>query len=257
MSKHLQGVMTKHFWRVGAATGIALVAVLVVCAPAQATVVKLSVPKMSRMATTVVVGRVASATPRHVSGHGWGSIVTDTTLRIDTVLKGTAPATLTLHLPGGRIGSVREVVEDVPTLAPGDSYILFLDGQGRIVGWSEGALPVVGGAVPALGGAPLRAAEGIIHRAAHPSLTGPLRTSAGEATLARPALASPLAPLPASVTADSTVALLSSGFEAGMSGWTLAGSPTWGRTTYRKQAGSYSAYCAQSTTAAPALTQTP
>lgn len=48
-----------------------------------------------------------------------------------------------------------------------------------------------------------------------------------------------------------TMPLLSSDFETDMSVWTLVGSPSWDRTSYRRQAGSYSAYCAQSMIAAP------
>ena len=45
--------------------------------------------------------------------------------------------------------------------------------------------------------------------------------------------------------------LLSQGFENGLSGWLVSGSPTWGITTHRAAAGLNSAYCAQSTIPAP------
>ena len=51
------------------------------------------------------------------------------------------------------------------------------------------------------------------------------------------------------VTAATTP--FSDGFEAGLGQWTLIGSPTWGTTTYRAGAGSWSAYCAGSSVAPP------
>jgi hypothetical protein len=150
--------MSKHLRNAALAAVLVLLGLQAAGGSAQATLVKLSVSGLSRTAHTIVVARVQDSAPRHVAGRGRGTIVTDTRLRVEDVLKGAAPATLTLHLPGGSLGGVREVVEDVLVLTPGARYILFLDAQRRIVGWSEGTLPVVGGAVPALGGLPLRAA---------------------------------------------------------------------------------------------------
>ncbi len=59
--------------------------------------------------------------------------------------KGTAPADLSLVLPGGRLGELEVVVEDVPTLVPGQPTVLLLADTPVgwvVVGGEAGAIPV-------------------------------------------------------------------------------------------------------------------
>ena len=59
----------------------------------------------------------------------------------------------------------------------------------------------------------------------------------------------PIVPEPSSLGAAGDI--FYDGFEPPVSSWGVAGDPTWGGTTYRKAAGSESAYCAGSAIAAP------
>ena len=269
------------------------------CGAADASLLKLSVGQMGRLSRTIVVGRVASSSSHWVAPapgeSGRGSIVTITRLRLIGAVKGSPGRVVTVVTPGGRVGAVRQVVDGAPVFTKGRRYVVFLDARGRVVAAREGVLDVVGGAVPALGGAPLRAAERRIARAAGVALPALTHGAVG----ASPAGASPGAAVGTSsgavhgassgrlptvrgapatlrtvrhpITAENApwsagsplprlgapVNLLTDGFEGGFA-WTAATfnssgpTTTWGRSSARASAGSYSAYCVGSSVAAPA-----
>lgn len=234
---------------------------------AQAAIVKLSVGQMGRLAHTIVVGRVVSSSCRWVTPapgeSGRGSIATVTRLRLVDAIKGKPEPVVTVTTPGGTVGSITQVVDDVPVFRPGQRCILFLDSRGRVIAAREGKLDVIDGAVPALGGALLRAAERRIARAAGvsvPLLRGgkggvgsPSPASAATAPVGLGASPADIAPVPGltSDRSNASVTVLSDGFEGTMANWSLVGTPAWGITTYRAASGSHSAYCVQGGTAAP------
>jgi len=243
-----------------AALAAAIVALSLTTGVAQALLVKLSPQQLTRKADRVLVADVWSVRARHVKpadGRGWGTIETVVRLRVVDRLKGSPPAWLKLRVPGGTADALVSTVEDAPAFYPGERVLLFLDEHG-VVGWREGALEIVDGEVAAWD-VSLRAAEQRITGKPvrqRPRVAGPGAAMPGPAPAAAPAAA--VAPAAAPTGASpalkrSTVqTVLSDGFESGMGNWTLYGSATWGRTTYRKQAGSYSAYGTQSGGTAPA-----
>jgi hypothetical protein len=94
-------------------------------------------------ATLVVRGHVTDVRAEVVPDNGIESIAT---LAVESVLKGTPTAFVTLRVPGGVVGRDRWVMVDAPTFAPGDRAVLFLkrdpQNQWRPVGLNAGVYRV-------------------------------------------------------------------------------------------------------------------
>ena len=143
------------------------------------------------------------------------------------------------------------MVEDVPAFFPGELCLLFLDKHG-VVGWRQGALPVEAGRVAAWDMDLRTARSGIAAVAAGRSARfAPPSARPLTFTVARIPDAPPVARAVDPVAPRATSAPLSDGFEGTMALWSLYGAPTWGQTTNRANGGTRSAYCAQSSIAAP------
>ena len=215
----------------------AVLAVLAAAGAAQALLVTMPLSTMTREARRVIVADVWSVKAQRVrsaDGRGWGTIETMVRLRVRDTLKGSAPRWLTIRVPGGAAEGRTLVVEDAPRFAAGGRYLIFVDDDGSVVDWRRGALRVRGGRVPELN-AGLSAAKSAVR--------------AGKDLPRRAASASET---PASGTGQALATLFSEDFEGVWPGsWTLGGTPTWGKTSNRKNGGSSSAYCVQSTTPAP------
>lgn len=251
---------------------VAVAALLVVLALstgiARALLVKMSPQRLAREADQVVVADVWSVRVRHVppaDAAGWGSIETVVRLRVVDRLKGETPAWFTVRVPGGAVDGLACTVEDTPSFSVGERVLLFLDEHG-VVGWRQGALEIVGGEVAAwdlrVSDVKQRIADHRplkVPRSARPGQTSqsaqPAQAPQPAAQFGTPVAASPTEAPAAAARAlkDATVqTILSDGFESGMANWTLSGTASWGRTTYRKQTGSYAAYGTQGSGAAPA-----
>ena len=117
--------------------------------------VPLSLEQMTQMADSIVYVRTASTQARR-GDVDWAtgrarSIETAVHLDVLSTLKGTAGTERTIVLLGGTLGDLRLMVDTEPVFQPGETSILFLDSQGRVIGGPQGKLAVVGGMVPALG----------------------------------------------------------------------------------------------------------
>ena len=103
-----------------------LLLVIVGTGPAHATVVgPLPEAMLTAHARVIVIGRVTD-----ISSH-WdtrqGQILTDITVRLDEILKGTAPgAEVTIRQLGGRVGDIESRVEGSPEFSVGERVLLFL-----------------------------------------------------------------------------------------------------------------------------------
>lgn len=126
-----------------------LCALLIALAPATASATiseALSLEQLVQRADYVVVATAQAEQARRDSR---GRIVTDFTLRVDEVMKGSASrgATLVMTSLGGAIGDIGMRVEGEPHPAIGARYVLFLrtmrDGRTlRAVGMSQGVMEV-------------------------------------------------------------------------------------------------------------------
>ena len=108
--------------------------------------VRRSIDDLTRDADVVAVATAGGAHASWSDGH----IVTDVSVQLDRVVRGTPEAsTVTVRLPGGMIGDVGQRVEGAASLEAGNRYVLFLhrDVPGRYftVSMSQGVLPVQGG----------------------------------------------------------------------------------------------------------------
>lgn len=107
------------------------------------TLVRLSLEQMSQASTAIVRGRATRQdtywNPQHTQ------VVTDTTIAVESVVKGQPPLTLVVEQLGGTIGNFHEYVAGTVRFRPETSYLLFLEPAGDdparylVVGVSQGA----------------------------------------------------------------------------------------------------------------------
>ncbi|MGH7151419.1 MAG: hypothetical protein ACREIU_12015 [Planctomycetota bacterium] len=117
-------------------------------AAAATTVQKLDVAGLTRLATDVVVGRVAGA--ESATTPDGGLIVTSTSVTVAAHWKGsTESASLVVRTPGGRIGNFAMEVPGSPSLRQGDTVLLFLernpDGTFGVISLAQGSFRVLAG----------------------------------------------------------------------------------------------------------------
>ena len=98
------------------------------------------------LADAVVIAEATSYEVLWADGEQ-GGILTRVWFALDMTLRGDAPETVSLVLPGGSLGDVRHEVEDQPPRPQLDRrYLLFLkqlpDGEYRIVGGEGGAVAI-------------------------------------------------------------------------------------------------------------------
>ena len=94
--------------------------------PADAMQLALDRPAQCALADTVVVAEVTTIETRWTEGPQ-GGIEQVVWFAVDHVVKGDTADTLKIVLPGGTMGGLTQVVEDVPTLIADQSYLLMLD----------------------------------------------------------------------------------------------------------------------------------
>jgi len=110
--------------------------------------VKLSLEELLEQADTVVVGTVAGQTSTWNNPHT--AILTDSTVVVEQVIKGSPVETVTVRTSGGMVGKVGLWVEDEPPLRIGEEAVLFLDTRqmpARVVGAFQGMYVVRDGTV--------------------------------------------------------------------------------------------------------------
>jgi hypothetical protein len=135
--------------------GLLTVALLLLAAAptAQATtLVYMSVEELAARATTIVlVDTTATSTRSNRAADGkLRDLQTVAQLHTGQVLKGSPAADFEVAVLGGRLGDLSLVVDGMPTFAPGERCVLFLDEQNRVIGGMQGKLDVTGGMVESL-----------------------------------------------------------------------------------------------------------
>lgn len=136
---------TRRSWIVR--VGLVLVLGAMTGAPAWATViVPANVEVLAAEAAVIVHAVVVDVRAQRVPGES--RIDSIVTLEASTYWKGDLGATVTIRLPGGRLGRYRSVVVGAPVLAPGEEVVLFLAGDApslpHVIGMSQGLYRVVG-----------------------------------------------------------------------------------------------------------------
>lgn len=125
---------------------LALAALLWLARPVSATVlIPTDLRDLSRDASTIVRGRVASVTARWTDDRR--GVETLVTLAVEAALKGTSGDVITFRVPGGRLGRLRSLVLGAPQFADGDHVIVFLGNRGpsvpHVIGLGQGVYRVV------------------------------------------------------------------------------------------------------------------
>ena len=140
------GVSVKSATRQIAVSILAACIFFLVSQTAMAAVLHFTSSQLAASSSKIVYAQVVSATSRLSSGPD--AVVTDVSLHTLQQIKGTPAENFVLTQPGGVVGGLEVVADDVPSLNPGDSVILFLDSKG-VVGGEQGRLAVESDYVPA------------------------------------------------------------------------------------------------------------
>lgn len=128
------------------AAGLGMAALLALAPPLSAsTFVALDLDDLVAGADQVVEGQVVDT--RSFWNADRTVIRTEATFRVDSVLLGDPPDTVTLETPGGTVGDVRVRVPGFPVFEPGERLLLFLgdagDGRSRVHGYRQGQFRIV------------------------------------------------------------------------------------------------------------------
>lgn len=105
-----------------------------------ALMLKMSLAELVNESDWIVTGSVAGQESRWDAGHS--SIITLVTVNVSRWIKGISPdgkGTVIITVPGGRVGSEAQVVEDVAGFSNGEQVLIFLKGG------NDGAMEVAGG----------------------------------------------------------------------------------------------------------------
>lgn len=122
---------------------VVAVVVILTCGAAEATsLALLSLEELTAAAEAVVHARCVANQSKWERGEIW----TFTQFEVLDVLKGRAPAQITVRLIGGRVGHVSSIVSLAPRFRPSEEVILFLEHTGAaefsITAWSAGTFRV-------------------------------------------------------------------------------------------------------------------
>lgn len=194
-----RGRHIRRLWRCSRPSALALSAVcvavavavlfLVIPGVARATVLEpLNLEKLSARATTIVVAKTTGVSAQSKeafdTGRSGAAISTIVELTVQSVVKGSAPASISVSVPGGRAGGVDMVVEGMPEFEPGETVLLFLDKKDRVIGGWQGKMTVKDGVVQELG-LPLDSVRSqvmaVLSGAGSPKSTGGLEAGGAQA----------------------------------------------------------------------------
>src|SRR5262245_11002556 len=128
-------------------TIVALTALIAVARPAFATVtVPMSFDALVGDAASIVRGEVVDVRSEWRQRRGETIIVTVVRIKVERVLKGSAPAFETLELLGGTIGDTTMAVPGMPQFAVGDRDLLCLERASAllpVMGASQGRFRII------------------------------------------------------------------------------------------------------------------
>lgn len=137
-----------------ACVGAVLLGVAVGCSiatrPADATTVtSMTTAAQATAADRIFVGTVANVTsrPNAARPQYFETVVRFT---VDQIVAGSVPATVEVTLSGGEVGGIRQRVDEMPELAPGERYVVLLEAEqsprltSPFVGFNQGLYRVVG-----------------------------------------------------------------------------------------------------------------
>jgi hypothetical protein len=109
---------------------------------AATTIERMSLEKMSQTAPVIVRARCIE------NSTGWdaGEIWTFTSMQVEEIWKGSAPARILVRLLGGRVGDITSSVSGIPRFRAGEEVVLFLEptvrGDFSVVSWQQGTFRV-------------------------------------------------------------------------------------------------------------------
>jgi hypothetical protein len=217
--------------------------------PVQALMLKFSLPELVNGADAIIVGSVTGRSSQWNTDRS--HIETIVTLSVEEYLKGTSSeGNLTINVPGGEVAGITERVSDTPGFDQGERVVLFLknlNNRIEVFGSYQGKCRIEEGQA---GFQYLDQIKEDIKQA----LAGTYVPPQTDMQLAEPSPLdltqitdiAPNSSPQSSILAAGWQTITSMDFEPGSgAGWLVSGNPTWGSTTYKSYAGSYSGWCAR------------
>lgn len=106
------------------------------------TIERMSIQRLAQAAPVIVRARCTGTSVVYAGGEIW----TLTSLDVEEVWRGVAPAQITVRLLGGRWGDITSHVSGVPQFQPGEDVVLFLApasrGEFSVVSWEQGTFRI-------------------------------------------------------------------------------------------------------------------
>jgi hypothetical protein len=106
------------------------------------TLARLSLDQIAAGSDAVARVRCTAAESRWENGSIW----TLATVDVLESMKGNLPASITIRMPGGRVGHLTATVDATPKFAPGNEVVVFLQrspaGDFAVAGWAEGTFRI-------------------------------------------------------------------------------------------------------------------
>ena len=120
-----------------------LLALLFLPSISATTLAKLSLDQIAAGSDAVARVRCTAAESRWEGGSIW----TLATVQVLESMKGNLPSSITIRVPGGRVGHLTATVDATPKFAPGNEAVVFLQrsraGDFTVAGWAEGTFRIL------------------------------------------------------------------------------------------------------------------
>jgi len=236
-----------------------------------AIVERMNLKQLTHKAEKIVVGTVTDINSRWETDAGRKLIFSYATIEIKTYVKGLGPDTLTIKIPGGKVGNIIQEVSDAARFELSEKVVLFLqEGGFQVVGGHQGKFAIYDCKVSGPNISVdefIRQIRAIMQESlpessieqktpifltmpepVHEILDNISLEEFKAATDGNPDQAAPQGNSYSGASTASWTTIMSENFEGTFpSGlWTLYGNPTWGKDDYKPQSGVYSAWCATS-----------
>ena len=231
---------------------------------------RMNLKQLTDKAEKIVLGTVNDVNSRWETEAGRNLIFTYVTIGIETYVKGRGPDTITIKIPGGKVGNITQEVSDTPRFELNEKVLLFLQEGGlQIVGGHQGKFAIHDSKVigqnisvdefirqiraimqePSPDSSIMQKTHRVLTlpEPAHETFDGIFSKEFREEANEVPDQKAPQGKSFIGASTDSWTTIMSEDFEGSFpSGlWNVYNNPTWGKDDYKPLSGAYSAWCAR------------
>jgi hypothetical protein len=236
--------------------GISLVALALLLAgqgSAFALVEQVTLDELASKADSIIIGEVIDITSNQ---EGEGNIYTLVTISVEQAIKGETQGEVVIRLPGGEVDGLGLWVEDAPSFKVGERTVVFLaevDSAFEVCGWYQGKFTVQDDRIVETNQSLTSFMADISQAMEAQGITPKASVRPGSMVLESPVESKAVEPEKTEEFLTGWQNIMTDGFEGAFPGttWSLDGTPTWDKESYRAHTGTYSVWCAGSSYTPP------